>query len=303
MSKQDNELTSQAGVHAVGLIVTRDLGWIFREQPVSDYGIDAHIEIVSTGASGRLLGLQIKAGASYFEEKTEDGFVYRGDQQHLDYWTNHSLPTVVVLCDLDGNCYWQNVTEEHVQRTESAWKMIIPKDQVLSADSADRLLELAQGSPFAQGLRELFLHKPWMDYIARGQVVALEAEKWVNKSLNRTTPTIVVVDNDGIESTGHQWPTMYIPGLGFIDSLKVLFQWADFSVDADFYEAYEGDDEAEWPGSDEPIPPYAENDEVEYYRFRLTLNELGKAFLTLEGYLRDFEMPYTFTAADVMRRP
>jgi hypothetical protein len=31
-----------AGVHIVGKIVTRDLGWIFRDQPVADYGIDAH---------------------------------------------------------------------------------------------------------------------------------------------------------------------------------------------------------------------------------------------------------------------
>ena len=56
-----SEATAQAGVHAVGLTVNAELGWIFREQPVSDYGIDAHIEVTEPDLSlkGRLLGDQI----------------------------------------------------------------------------------------------------------------------------------------------------------------------------------------------------------------------------------------------------
>ena len=44
-------------------------GWLFREQPVHDYGIDAQIEIVDgSGATGNLIAIQVKSGSSYFSE-------------------------------------------------------------------------------------------------------------------------------------------------------------------------------------------------------------------------------------------
>src|SRR4051794_27941030 len=41
-------------------------GWVFREQPILDYGIDAHVEPKRDGvASGRPIAFQIKTGKSY----------------------------------------------------------------------------------------------------------------------------------------------------------------------------------------------------------------------------------------------
>ena len=37
--------TERTGIHAVGLIFEKEFKWIFREQTVSDYGIDAQVEI------------------------------------------------------------------------------------------------------------------------------------------------------------------------------------------------------------------------------------------------------------------
>jgi hypothetical protein len=115
-----SEATAQAGVHAVGLIVNEKLHWIFREQPVSDYGIDAHIEVVEPDGSlkGRLLGVQIKSGPSFFSESHPYGWIYRGEKRHLDYWLRHVLPVIVVLYDLEsGETYWQAVTPETVSDT------------------------------------------------------------------------------------------------------------------------------------------------------------------------------------------
>jgi Domain of unknown function (DUF4365) len=47
--------TERHGIYAVGLIVHEQLGWIFREQPIEDWGIDAQIEVVDeSGPTGRL---------------------------------------------------------------------------------------------------------------------------------------------------------------------------------------------------------------------------------------------------------
>jgi hypothetical protein len=56
------------GVNAVEGVVLKEFGWLFREQAVSDYGIDAHVEEVDSDnkPTGKLVALQIKSGPSFF---------------------------------------------------------------------------------------------------------------------------------------------------------------------------------------------------------------------------------------------
>lgn len=55
-------------------------GWLFREQYLHDYGIDAQVEIVINGVpTGKLIAIQIKSGKSYFSENTDTDIIYRTD--------------------------------------------------------------------------------------------------------------------------------------------------------------------------------------------------------------------------------
>ena len=59
------------------------LGFIFREQTVLDYGVDAIIEQKTDEyASGKLIGVQIKSGDSYFQHSNDNVFIYRVDITH-----------------------------------------------------------------------------------------------------------------------------------------------------------------------------------------------------------------------------
>ena len=61
--------TERIGVNHIGEIAERNK-WMFREQPIDDVGIDAHMELIeSTGKPKQLLALQIKCGESWFKEK------------------------------------------------------------------------------------------------------------------------------------------------------------------------------------------------------------------------------------------
>ncbi|QPB81547.1 DUF4365 domain-containing protein [Pseudoalteromonas rubra] len=126
------KIKNSANTDRIGVQITGGLfeiaGYIFREQSVSDYGIDAQIEVVQDGeVTGKLIALQIKSGKSQFKEKTAEGYIFRGDREHLDYWLNHSLPVLVVLCDIDNKvCYWQAVTAQSITRTRKSWKMLVP---------------------------------------------------------------------------------------------------------------------------------------------------------------------------------
>jgi len=137
--------TSRVGVHSVGLIVERDLKWSFKEHSIGDWGIDALIEVVEGTPTGRLLALQIKSGPSYFTEENDIGFVYRGKKRHLSYWRGHVLPVVLVLHNPDTQqTFWQVVQNELISETTNAWKLVVPKSQLLGSASIPALQSLAK---------------------------------------------------------------------------------------------------------------------------------------------------------------
>jgi hypothetical protein len=146
MKVSGSDQQGDIGVYAVGLKVSQELDWIFRPQPLRDIGIDAHIEVVENGESkAEMLALQIKSGKSWFKKTSEQGIVFRGDSDHLEYWRNYPLPVIIVLHDdrLD-TAYWQVVSEETVISTGKGWKMIIPFSQKLERSSEAALKALCR---------------------------------------------------------------------------------------------------------------------------------------------------------------
>ena len=55
--------TERIGINEVEKVIIKNIGWIFREQPIADVGIDAIIEQVENGEpTGKFIALQIKTG-------------------------------------------------------------------------------------------------------------------------------------------------------------------------------------------------------------------------------------------------
>jgi hypothetical protein len=120
-------LTERIGVTAVQQIIHIEFGWFFREQTVSDHGVDAQIEELDQEGkpTGKLIALQIKTGASYFRKQGDD-YVFYGKQRHLDYWSNHSLPCYIILHNPEnGMTLWQKVERRLAIITDKGWS--IPK--------------------------------------------------------------------------------------------------------------------------------------------------------------------------------
>jgi hypothetical protein len=137
-------------------IVEDDLGWLFREQPLPDYGVDAQAEVVVGDelVTGRLLGLQIRGGDSRFARpRGTTGWTFRETSDHLDYWLRYSVPVVVVIIDSDGRAFWEVVTPGTVTETAKGFTMVVPRSQPFDVTARDKLLALAGRS---QGLMESF---------------------------------------------------------------------------------------------------------------------------------------------------
>lgn len=304
MKVSKSHQTDRAGVAAVDYVVNEKLRWLFREQPISDTGIDAHVEIVSDGqATGRLFALQIKSGPSYFSETKRRCVVYRGSDAHLDYWLNHSLTVVLVLFNpTDQTMIWERISESKINRTPKGWKIEVPLANRFDETSSRALREIAVGSTKALRLQEGLV---WMKALRDGADLVLEVEEWVNKTSGRGELLLTSTAPDGAE-TQVKWEVMF--GLcGYGGALQEFFPWATLSIDEDFYEDYDRgrfelengyrDSETgtvfafadfhEWQKNlGDGIRPYEEaGGEIARWRLKLTLNRIGKAYLTVVDFL------------------
>jgi hypothetical protein len=308
-TKKNTVITGQAGIHSVGKIFSSEFEWLFREQPVGDFGIDAHVEVCKNGKpTGRLIGLQIKYGESFFDEKVAQGFIYRGNKAHLEYWTKHSLPVILILCDPSTDTqYWELLSQDKIQTTSKGWKVVVPKIQVLNTTARKTLQGLAEGLPYNRRFADLSLAKPWMQLLGKGHSLFLEAEEWVNKSSGRGSIRLVTEMKGGSSRIELDWPYVSIPFTPYAVLFYKLFPWANFTVDEEFYEECDTtswDDECgvwdsedktyvmhtrsfdEWREDLATIRPYEiEMGEVARFRLQLSMGKLGRAFILIDNYL------------------
>lgn len=293
--------TERQGIAAVQGITINEFEWIFREQPIDDMGIDAHIEKVDEGdPKGKLLAVQIKTGTSHFKEK-QDSYTYYGKIEHLDYWTNHSLPVLLVAHFPETDeTYWVLVNENAVERTKKGWKINIPKANIFSKKCKNKISKAFDGSPAQQKLRKLTIDEPLMRHIENGGKVSVELEEWINKSLSRTPVKIFIIDDNGDEILTREW-FFYYTGRTIEEFIRELFPWAEISIDEEFYEYNQDVDD--WDNSismatDEDNGVYYERNsfiypytnacgEVDFYRVELKLNSLGQSFLLVSEFMSD----------------
>lgn len=235
-----SDLVGQQGVDAVRYLFSNELGWYAREPTAPDYGIDIYAEAADDGVpNGRLVGVQVKSGASWFSEGTDEGIVYRGDARHLNYWLNHSLPVVVVLYDADERtAYWQAVTPKTVTRTGKGWKLMVRRAHVLDSTASAALGELAEEDPYVLWLHQLQADRSWMETLKAGGEVFLEVDEWVNRSSGRGQLRLLGTSPEGEEVTRVR--DVYF-GLTPYEELLPRFPWAALDVNEEVYEQHEQD--------------------------------------------------------------
>jgi Domain of unknown function (DUF4365) len=301
------------GVTLTKLAVEKELGWLFREQPTEDYGIDAHAEIVEGEAvTGKLLALQIKSGPSWFREAGPGGWWFRPNSDHVQYWTNHSLPVVVVLVDLrTERCHWQLVSGETLVETSTGgWKMLVPEAQVLDERAQEPLRGAAAGDAYVLRIRELQLAKPWMEMLASGTRLVVDIEEWINKTSGRGSITLGIDREDGKDPKPLASWSVFLGSASYAEIVPTLFRWADVNVHEETYDEAdreqfeaecviydEGDrfeimDYCDWVAErgQRRLRPYKNlSGEVDYWRLELTLNALGNAFLVVDKFATEGE--------------
>lgn len=142
----------------------------------------------------------------------------------------------------------------------------------------------------------------------------VEAQDWVNKTRGQAEFNVICEDTQGTES--EESFLMYAGVANVHSFVQDVFPWADVGIDEEFYDDHEDiEPKAVFQDDDEPggyfivpgerpsgIRPYGGSGggEVENYRFELSLNEIGRAFATLnEGAARLRRYPPYYLAGQL----
>lgn len=230
--------TERIGVAHCAEIAARN-NWMFREQPIDDIGIDAHMELTDEpGKERQLLALQIKSGESWFREKKEDFYIFRDiNERQYNYWTTNSLPCILVLYNPSDNlCIWQKLTVDTIERTSGrkGYYVRIPCDQVfLDRLSNEKLVSYTNLPEHIGNYNFLLSQRIFMQIIQEGGSVKLHSTEWVNKSSGRGETELIVDDGNDIKTYAYPY---WFPFTPYEMVFPKLFPWAEFIADEDFFE-------------------------------------------------------------------
>ncbi len=148
----EQEQKGSTGVSEVTAKFSR-LGWGHAEITRHDNGTDLFLMARDARRFdlGLTVGVQVKAGPSYFKEPARDdqgrllGWWFRdSDSSHVTDWLRHGLPHLVVIHDLDSHTsYWVHVTGDAVVSTGAGSKILVPITNTVDEAHRDDLLAVA----------------------------------------------------------------------------------------------------------------------------------------------------------------
>ena len=164
MRRGRNDRAEAWAVLRVNSVVVEELKWHFGENPLPDFGVDVLTEIVGADdlVTGRLIGIQVKGGNSWFSKPRGDvGWVFSSDDDHLAYWLGYSLPVIVVLVNEDREAFWQAITPQTVTEKKARFSLVVPRAQRFDRSALEPLLVLArQHGGLAESLPEHYAVLP-----------------------------------------------------------------------------------------------------------------------------------------------
>jgi hypothetical protein len=142
---EDTFQPGRAGVNAIAQFATI-MGMIWRENIIKDLGIDGQIEYVTPRghATGRLVAVQVKSGASYFALDHGDCWRFYPEKKHLLYWERFPIPVILALHDPStGQLAWIDVRQDLRRPNHAHEGVDVPKTSNLMTDAREDIFETA----------------------------------------------------------------------------------------------------------------------------------------------------------------
>ncbi|PZD96970.1 hypothetical protein DNH61_04805 [Paenibacillus sambharensis] len=136
--RNKNQLIGSIGQTFFQHFVNSELNCIYHPiNQENDFGIDGYIELVENEyVTGRLIGIQLKHGNSFFKSQTNGGYKFIGENKHLNYYLNSQSPVYIVIMD-EGfkRMHWvQFELDKTSPYGANGWWMEVPKGNLLTSN-------------------------------------------------------------------------------------------------------------------------------------------------------------------------
>lgn len=137
------DITGRRGVAEANALFT-EFGWVFRERPILDYGIDADVEqVINSEPTSKHIALQIKSGDSYCKENKNGRIVFSFDEWHYKYWLDSDRPVVILFYDPNNKqIYWEQVRMPNLTKVNGRHRIEVETTHVLSKASLEELNQI-----------------------------------------------------------------------------------------------------------------------------------------------------------------
>ncbi|TVX95190.1 DUF4365 domain-containing protein [Cohnella terricola] len=145
--RNKNQLKGTVGQTFFQHFINAELNCIYHPiNQENDFGIDGYIELVENeNVSGKLIGIQLKHGDSFFRSRTIGGYKFFGESKHLNYYLNSQSPVYIVI--MDGSFKRMNWVMFEINKTSpnsgDRWWIEVPKDNLLISNFKDELFQTA----------------------------------------------------------------------------------------------------------------------------------------------------------------
>lgn len=138
----ENYFKEREGILNIALELN-SYGYVFRETPNADVGIDGQIEHVNEKGetTGKIVAAQIKSGNSYLIDKG-DHFAFYPHEKHRNYWSIFPLPVILfVYYPIDGRTYFTDVRYQLSIPKQDRSYITLNKDAYLNISTAKGIFE------------------------------------------------------------------------------------------------------------------------------------------------------------------
>lgn len=155
----ENYASERLGVSAVQLYAAQN-GQIWRETDTGDVGIDGQLEFVTKEgfASGKIVSVQVKAGASYFKNPSVTGWKFYPTEKHRQYWESFQLPVLIILHDIENKrSYWTDARQAFRAPGGERGYIEVPKANILEDTDSIKIFENTgvQDQPFIDEISDI----------------------------------------------------------------------------------------------------------------------------------------------------
>ena len=144
--KTDTQLVDQQGIgYITSVFATVDC--VLNEH-TRETGIDAILEIRGKEyeGTGKFIAIQLKSGASFFQNESHDYYSIYVDNDHIEYWLRCCLPVMLIIYSPSlKKAYWTSIDKRLFVKTAKMYRIDMPKVNVLNQITKNTLLQFFYG--------------------------------------------------------------------------------------------------------------------------------------------------------------